>query len=383
MEKRSIKRSPSTNHKPSVLTLLQRSIESLHSLRRGRSGAVCRLSNNANSPFSTCINASREDLRTSENSNKFSSVAKRNPKELEFYHQTRSSASNFPSRNSSPSALKNPNQERINKLIRNFSSKRLTRKIDFSEEITTENSKPRERPEDRMNRELLGKAQSELMILGENKVFLERKIKEMNENLCEVSSIHIEEQSALLSIINKLDKLEDIAIKESNERRAVKIPNVIEKISSLEFNYNNLKACEEGSLKNFREELGQVNHKIQDLKECNNILKELVFCLHKEPVYITKTMQNAETSMDFYPEGKSETIPMSKIMDSQAILQDLYEKRDQLVRDKEKMESEYKLIPQDSKSISNKRKKQALELELSMNYSKLMSITNKIKNYAA
>ena len=160
MEKRSIKRSPSTNHKPSVLTLLQRSIESLHSLRRGRSGAVCRLSNNANSPFSTCINASREDLRTSENSNKFSSVAKRNPKELEFYHQTRSSASNFPSRNSSPSALKNPNQERINKLIRNFSSKRLTRKIDFSEEITTENSKPRERPEDRMNRELLGKAQS-------------------------------------------------------------------------------------------------------------------------------------------------------------------------------------------------------------------------------
>ena len=68
-------------------------------------------------------------------------------------------------------------------------------------------------------------------------------------------------------------------------------------------------------------------------------------------------------------------------MDSNAIIKELYQKKEELIKEKEKMETEYKSIPQSSKSMANKRRKQALELEISMNYSKLMSVNNKIKHY--
>lgn len=203
----------------------------------------------------------------------------------------------------------------------------------------------------------------------------------INESLCEISAVHIEEQSALLNIINRLDSIEDLAKKDLSRNDTEKVPKMIEKISKLEWNYHSFKTGKEGSMKQFDEEVSQVNYKIQDLKECNNILKELVFCLHKEPVYLTKHVQNAETSMDLGNTERVETISMAKIVDSQGILGELQAKKAQLVEEKEKMEHEYKSIPADSKSMANKRRKQALELELSMNYSKLMSVTNKIKKY--
>ena len=68
---------------------------------------------------------------------------------------------------------------------------------------------------------------------------------------------------------------------------------MIEKISNLESNYESLLLSKEGTLKSFKENLNQVNRKLEDLKECNNILKELVTFIPKEPV--RKSVKNAET----------------------------------------------------------------------------------------
>ena len=63
------------------------------------------------------------------------------------------------------------------------------------------------------------------------------------------------------------------------------------------------------------------------------------------------------------------------------MLKELLEQKENIMREKARMEAEYKNIPENSKSIASKRKKKSLGLELSMNYSKLVSINSKIKNY--
>jgi hypothetical protein len=123
-----------------------------------------------------------------------------------------------------------------------------------------------------------------------------------------------------------------------------------------------------------------VNHKIEDLKECNEILKELMTCLQREPESEMKNMKNAETFIEKLKYEPEETIPLRKL-DPDYILTELLQQKEELVKEKEKMEAEYKTIPQTSKSMLNKRRKQKLELELSMNYNKLMSVNSKIKKY--
>ena len=76
-------------------------------------------------------------------------------------------------------------------------------------------------------------------------------------------------------------------------------------------------------------------------------------------------------------------IKVSGLLNYESILEEALAKREQLLEVKTKLETEFKSLPNDSKSMSNKRRRLALEFELSMNYSQLISINNKIKRYSS
>lgn len=353
----------------SVLSLLQKSLESLHSLRRDRSSSPCRLKIS----FSPGYPLAEKSLQVNKDQGTITASTSTNfsPQKLSI-QSSQGSRNNFFSipRTNSCNA-KRPLAYQLAGKVRNLDKfKEIKRKIDFDQE-----------DEDLTNKhDLIHKAREELSYLSKNQENIHQKIGKINENLSKLSSAHIEEQNAMLSIINKLDTLEAMAEKEQ-EGKIEKVSNVIEKVSKLETSYSYLKHHGADNLKNFREEMKEVNFKLQDLKECGEILKELVICLGKEPIVLRRSVQNAETFMDDENSVKEETVLLDKL-DPENVLNDLMQQKEMLVREKERMESEYRTIPQNSKSMTNKRRKQTLELELSMNYSKLMALNSKIKKYA-
>ena len=355
----------------SVLSLLQKSLESLHSLRRDRSSSPCRLKIS----FSPGYPLAEKSLHVNKDQGTItaSTSAGFSPQKLSV-QSSQGSRSNFFSlpRTSSCSA-KRPLAYQLAGKTRNLAKfEEIKRKINFEEEDEDEQLTSKH--------DLIHKAREELSYLSRNQETIHQKIGKINENLSKLSSAHVEEQNAMLSIINKLDTLEAMAEREQ-EGKIEKVSKVIEKVCKLETSYSYLKHHGADNLKNFREEMKEVNYKLQDLKECGETLKELVICLGKEPIVVRRSVQNAETFMDDEASVKEETVLLDKL-DPENVLNDLMQQKEMLVREKERMESEYRTIPQNSKSMTNKRRKQTLELELSMNYSKLMALNSKIKKYA-
>ena len=406
--------------KNSVLCILQTSVDDLHSLRKSRSPMPSRLltcQSTMNSLKDKPINNSKDDLKSFHLSIASNSTVKRNYRSGKLLNQEKIASSLLNSRNVSSEKMPSKSQ-RINNFSNHFNKQILAKKIIFIEDnnkkkinkdidcnyiekrskniqFLKENQQIEKSNEKNIgksvekniekniekNREIFEKTKNDIQVLNENKIILERKIRNIKENLCKVSSMHVEEQTAMLSIVNKLDRLEDLANQQNLERKNWKIPSVIEKVSRLEDNCTSIISYNESSFNNFKEQIGEINNKLQDLKECNNILQELVATLQKEPLIDKKILKNVETSTEIMRYEKIETISLLKISDPEEILKDLYEKKNQLLIEKEKMENEYKSIPKNSKSMSNKRRRQILELDLSINYSKLIEISNKIKKY--
>ena len=266
----------------SVLHLLKRSIKSLHSLRKGKSlypGRLKGCSSSSNSFQSKEITNTDEEIRHSYQSFQSKKTTANNRSD-----SNSAKFSNTHLRYDSPMIKRSFHSKRIAELTKQLNNP--VRKIDFKE--TEKND-----TDINENKEMLIIAQSKINDLNENNTKLETKINKIEENLCRASTIHIEEQTTLLSIINKLEKFEDIEMQKKSSATDSKIPKVIEKISNLESNYESLLLSKEGTLKSFKENLNQVNRKLEDLKECNNILKELVTFIPKEPV--RKSVKNAET----------------------------------------------------------------------------------------
>lgn len=357
-----------SNVKPdSVLSVLQKSLESLQSLRRDRSSSPCRLKFSI-SPCNPLIKKPLQVIKNRETTTASTSSNFSPAKLIRSSQASRNNLFSMPRTNSSESKRVLPCKPiGIGRTVDLL--KEIKRKIDFDQE-DAEITKC----------DLINKAREELSSLTRNQESIHQKVGKINESLTKLSSAHVEEQNAMLSIINKLDILETIAEKE-HEAKIEKVSNVIEKVSKLETNYSYLRHHGTDSLKNFKEEMKEVNYKLQDLKESGEILKELVICLGKEPIVVSKSVQNAETFMDDEVTVKEEFVVLDRL-DPENVLNDLMQQKESMVREKERMESEYRTIPQNSKSMTNKRRKQALELELSMNYTKLMALNSKIKKYA-
>ena len=358
-----------SNVKPdSVLSLLQKSIESLQSLRRDRSSSPYRLKFS----FSPCYPQIEKPLQVSKNREITTASTSSNFSPVKLARSNQASRKNLfsvPRTNSSDPRRALPSKP-LGEIVSKDKLNEIKRKIDFGQEEDEEIAK--------FN--LIHKAREELSCLTKNQESIHQKVWKINENLTKLSSTHVEEQSAMLSIINKLGILETIAEKEQ-EVKIESVANVIEKVSKLETNYSYLRHHGADCLKNFKEEMKEVNYKLQDLKESGEILKELVICLGKEPIVVKRSVQNAETFMDDEISVKEETVLLERL-DPENVLNDLMQQKEIMVKEKERMENEYRNIPQNSKSMTNKRRKQTLELELSMNYSKLMALNSKIKKFA-
>jgi hypothetical protein len=351
----------------SVLGVLRSSIENLHSLRRGRSCTPSRLKRPASPGYQSQHHSIKlKQSKTTEESDILAtSVVKIVPSQY---------SSTVNSRFESPALKRSKQQSRLESIKNKSEVEKISKKISFeSENQSKESSLQR-----KLNAELIQQAQNDLKYLNKNQYFLESKVSNLNEHLSKLTIAHIEEQNAMLSIMHKLDRLENIAEQENNQRKSLPIPLVIEKVSKLENNYTILKTQNVGNSKSFKDEIKDVNHKIQDLKECNEILKELVVCLQKEPNIESKVVKNAETFVEDRKYEPEETVKLAKL-DPDCIVLDLMKQKEDLVKEKEKMENEYKSIPSNSKSMLNKRRKQKLEMDLSLNYNKLMSVSSKIK----
>ena len=167
------------------------------------------------------------------------------------------------------------------------------------------------------------------------------------------------------------------------------------KVQTLESEIRNLKSLKDSTVVGYEQELKVINHKLKDLQECNEILTEILACFRKEPLLIEAQLSKSPSvspttsleakdlkiSKDFEDKMMA-TIKLNELVDSQSRLEDAYKRRDQLMRNKEKLEAEYREIPSNSKSLTSKKRKLSLEYELSLNYSQLVAVNNKIKKYS-
>jgi hypothetical protein len=362
----------------SILHILEKSINSLHSLRRNQSSSPSKLKTSLRKSYNVKIKAmnyflQKNFFKQSENqrTNYFAEV----PQE-KLYDSSVKDYSLVSYEAESPEIKRKFSDNRIDRLIRTNHTKSLAKKIDFdgkSENNTTATLTSSK------NESFLKAAQKRIQKLAINKDVLENTVKKIENKLYELSSNHVKKQNTMLDVLNKLEKIENTVQKSNNAD--VKVLEAVKKISAIENNCLNIKYSSEDCLKNFKNEMKEVNSKLIDLKECTKILNELTICLKQNPTDKTseKTMETISTEESKY--NTVQTISLSKLMNSDLVLKELFEQKEKLTKEREKMETEYKKIPPDSRSMANKRKKQALELDLSMNYTKFMSITNKIKKY--
>lgn len=281
----------------------------------------------------------------------------------------------------SPCSVSSEKQEKIKKFFAG-SAKQEKPALGFKKK--EENSLIREKfYEDKQEkfeteRKMLMKVREEISELRKNKEKLQEKADGLRGSLKKIEEIDNEGAFTLNSIETKLEKLENQQLIPEEDTR---LPEAMQKISNLESEILKLKKIKDSSVLHYEEQLKDVYIKLKNLHECNEILSEMVACFRSEPIFIPKDLQNAETFTEDFKMEEIGTIKLADLGNSEAILQEANAKLSQLQETKAKLESEYKSIPNDSKSMISKRRKLALEFELSLNYSQLVSIGNKIKRY--
>ena len=161
----------------------------------------------------------------------------------------------------------------------------------------------------------------------------------MGLNLSQINSSHLRTQSDVQNIMTKLSELETSEIPEKKDEQPGQVLQFIEKISKIESNYESFVDRSNENMKKMQKEMLDANYKIQDLKECNEILTELVTCLQKEPLIVKKSVQDAETFMESPRYDLGDTISLEKL-GPESITGEFMKKREQLLIEKEKMENE-------------------------------------------
>lgn len=357
----------------SILKVMHKSIENLHSLRRSKSKS---LPMSTPSPYQSI--SSRENLLKS--NQKLSSNIMNNVSRLFLNSgRTQETQSNTVSRCESPLIKRKNPRDKPKSACADLIKSKVSKKISFSSD--TKSKDPQVKPDSTVFfQQIMQNVTKDLKTLNENQNLIEKKTRSMGLNLSQINSSHLRTQSDVQGIMTKLSELESFEIPEKKDEEPGKVLQFIEKISKIESNYESFVDRSNENMKNMQKEMLDANHKIQDLKECNEILTELVTCLQKEPLIVKKSVQDAETYMESPRYDLGDTISLEKL-GPESIAGEFMKKREQLLIEKEKMEMEYRNIPHNSKSMANKKRKQALEMELSMNYSKLMSISSKIKKY--
>ena len=259
---------------------------------------------------------------------------------------------------------------------------------------------------------LILKAKEEISLLHHNKQNLLLKIQQLSNSLSQLESLHQSHPAApcnydvTMNLLSHLEKLERQQLAPESDAR---LPEAAVKVQNLESEIKNLKSLKDSSVVGYEQELKVINHKLKDLQECNEILTEILACFRKEPLLVE---DQGRKSWELSPGGESfndlrkiegsegcegfegfegfkefddkmiATVKLEDLLDQQGRLEDVYRRRKEIIRAKEKLEAEYKEIPCDSKCLANKKRKVSLEYELSINYSQLVAANNKIKKYS-
>ena len=221
--------------------------------------------------------------------------------------------------------------------------------------------------------ELMKQARQEVMELKKSKEKLQTKVENLTTSLGRLREFK-QESETVISIESKLQKLEQQQLIPEGDSR---LPEAIMKVRHLESEIQKLKRLKDSSVLQYEEELENINLKLKDLQECNEILTEILACFKKEPLLLEKAVEVEPLSPA--PKELLNTIKLDELMDSDSAIEEAYVKREQLIQTKEKLEAEYREIPSVSKSLSSKRRKLSLEYELSINYSQLVAINGKLK----
>lgn len=262
----------------------------------------------------------------------------------------------------SPTSVKSDSSNQIESPPADFTAK-------FEQKVLEE--KPKETK--LFKPELIKQARQEVIELIKAKEKLQTKVKNLTISLGRLKEFK-QESETMTSIESKLEKLEQQQLIPEEDSR---LPEAIMKVRHLENEILKLKRLKDSSVLQYEEELKNINLKLKDLQECNEILTEILACFKKEPLLLEKAAEVETLSPP--PKELLNTIKLDELINSDSAFDEAYAKREQLIQTKEKLEAEYREIPSVSKSLSNKRRKLSLEYELSVNYSQLVAINNKLK----
>lgn len=249
------------------------------------------------------------------------------------------------------------------------------------------------------------KAKSEISLLHQNKQKLVNKIHFLSNTLSQfqdLEQVHPSTPCNYEMSINLLTHLEKLERQQLAPESDTRLAEAVIKVQNLESEIKNLKSLKDSTVIGYEQELKVINLKLKDLQECNEILTEILACFRKEPLFIEnqerkswdlagndnlndlRKIGNFEDFEEFkeFDDKIMASVVDDELLDQQGRLDEVYKKRREIIKAKEKLEAEYKEIYCNSKSVVSNKRKVSLEYELSINHSQLVAADNKIKMYS-
>ncbi|OMJ81748.1 hypothetical protein SteCoe_17744 [Stentor coeruleus] len=193
-------------------------------------------------------------------------------------------------------------------------------------------------------------------------------------------------QSDMSSIMSRIGGLQE---KFSNRNKSAysteKLSDLFEKISKLEMEAERIKRENNEVESLYHQSLNEIYQKIEKLKAENKSLTDIILSssVSSSPKHIdnksfqSKIKEKPERQIEQTP--YHEEISLKKVIEEDIEgLEELYKEREALEIERENIEKELQEIPVNSKSMANKKKKQALEGDLAINQSKIAELDEKI-----
>ena len=188
-------------------------------------------------------------------------------------------------------------------------------------------------------------------------------------------------QTDFSNIINRIGGLQDkFSNRGKTSNSTEKISDLFEKISKLEFEAERIKKENNEVESLYHQTLNEIYDKIERLKSENKALTDFILSSPTSP----KHLDNKEYRQKLRSEN---SVLHSEISLKKVIEEDddeanrLFLEKEVLEQEKIKIQQELADIPPNSKSMTNKKKRQNLENELAANQAKIDEVLEKLQKY--
>ena len=219
----------------------------------------------------------------------------------------------------------------------------------------------------------------------ENQIgYLELKIssnlKDMHQSLT---------KSDFSSIITRIGGLQEKFSNRSKPNLSTeKLSDLFEKISNLEFEAERIKRENTEVETLYHQSLNEIYEKIEKLKVENKALTDIILSspIATSPKHSLQREIKKKMNLDNSEKKCMHAeISLKKVIEEdkqdQELLTDIYNEKELLEQKQLKIENELREIPENSKSMANKKKKQTLENDYIKNQSRLEELNEKIQNF--